>query len=175
MQFTFTSKNFKITDLLSNKIAEKMEFLKKYFIVDDNTECHVTITEENGIHKIELMVFSKAGILRCEEKDKDLNMALDIAISKLEKQISRNKERLNRRNKAALAETFIIDTFDIKSDDVVVRTKSISPDAMNLEDAILQMEMLGHSFFIYLDQESDQYAVVYKRNDGGYGLIEIEE
>ena len=175
MKYTFTSKNFKITDLLSSKVEQKMAFLEKYFIIDDSTEIHVTIGKESGIHKIELMVFSKAGVLRAEEKDRELNTALDIAVGKLEKQISRNKDRLNRRHKAALAATFIDDNPDPVKGDVVVRTKAISPQPMELDEAILQMEMLGHSFFIYLDQESEQYAVVYKRNDKGYGLIEIEE
>ena len=175
MLYTFTGKNFKITDNFSSKIEEKMDFLKKYFIMDDNTEAHVTISYENGIYKSELMVFSKAGILKSEERDRDLNNALEIAVNKLEKQITRNKERLNRRHKSALAEAFIEEVSEDLGEDIVVKTKSFTPQAMELEDAILQMEMLGHSFYVYLDQESEHYAVVYKRLDNGYGLIEIEE
>ncbi len=175
MNYTFTGKNFNITDLLREKIENKLKFLTKYFIIDDNTECHVTVSEEKNIKKIELIVFSKAGALRSEEKDQDLNTALDIAVSKLEKQIIRNKQRLNRKRKPGLAEAFVEDDVAFSRDDVLVRTKTISLKAMDLEEAILQMEMLDHSFFIYLDQESDRHAVVYKRVNGGYGLIEIEE
>ncbi len=175
MNYTFTSKNFKITDALSAKIAEKMSFLKRYFIVEDNTECHVNISEENGWHKIELMVFSKAGTLRSEQRERDLNIALDNALDKLEQQINRNKDRLNRRHKSALATAFIQTDTKTSEKDVVVRTKTIHPLPLELEEAILEMEMLGHTFFIYTDQESENTAVVYKRHDGGYGLIEIEE
>lgn len=175
MKYTFTGKNFKITDRLSWKIEEKLEFLNKYFIIDDNTEVHVTISHENGIHKVELMVFSKAGILKSEERNRELNIALEVGVNKLEKQITRNKERLNRRRKAALADAFIESAGTAEKSEILVKTKTINPQAMELDEAILQMEMLGHSFFIYLDQESDQYAVVYRREESGYGLIEIEE
>ena len=175
MIYTFTANNFKITDALSSKIKEEMSFLNKYFIVDDSTEAHVNVTLEGRTHKIELTVFTKAGVMRCEEKNYNLNKALEVAVNKLEKQICKNKERLNRRRKAALAEAFIDEQSVLSKADVAVRTKTISPQALELEEAILQMEMLGHSFFIYLDQETEHYAVVYQRDDGGYGLIEIEE
>lgn len=175
MNYTFTGKNFTISDALREKVSEKMRFLSKYLIIDSTTECHVTISEERNIYKIELIVFSKVGILKSEEKDKDLNMALEICVNKLEKQITRNKQRLNRNRKAGLAEAFIDNDEVISKSDVLVRTKSITPEPMDLEEAILQMEMLGHSFFVYLDQENERYAIVYKRINGGYGLIEIDE
>ena len=175
MIYNFTGKNYKINDRLNWEIQERLEFLKKYFIIDDSTEVHVTISYENGIYKVELMVFSKAGILKSEQRERKLNTALDVAVNKLEKQITRNKDRLNRRRKAALAEAFVEIERAKTKDEMVVRTKSINPLPMELDEAILQMEMLGHSFFIYLDQETDQHAVVYKRDQGGYGLIEIEE
>ncbi len=175
MKYTFTGKDFNVSNLLREKIMGEMNFLNKYFIIDDSTECHVTISLEKDIHKVEIMVFSKAGLLRNEVSDKDLNKALEIILEKLDSQISKNKQRLNRKKRTALVEAFFEDGEPVNSDEILVRTKSISPEPMDLEEAILQMEMLGHSFFIYLDQENEKYAVVYRRVKGGYGLIEIDD
>ena len=100
---------------------------------------------------------------------------MDKVIDKLEDQIRRQKTRLTRKNKDSLAEAFLEDDEIYGSDDdVVVKTKSIEPVEMSLDDAIMKMELLGHDFFIYTDDETQKIAVVYKRYDGGYGLIETE-
>ena len=110
----------------------------------------------------------------------DLYAAIDLAVDKLEDQIRRQKTRLNRKNKEKLAMAFMdaedfIETDDFNEDeDELVRTKTITPAAMDLDEAIMRMEMLNHSFFIYRDVESKEVAVVYKRMEGGYGLIEVE-
>ena len=111
--------------------------------------------------------------------DDDLYAAIDKAIDKLEDQIRRQKTRLTRKNKEKLAYAFIEEDFEVADDedddeDELVKTKSIVPDTMELDEAIMRMEMLNHSFFIYRDDETKEIAVVYKRNDGGYGLIETE-
>ena len=98
-----------------------------------------------------------------------------MAIDKLEDQIRRQKTRLSRRHKDKLADAFIEqDEGTLADKDTPVRTKTIDPEKMDLEEAVMKMEMLGHSFFIYTDEESGVISVVYKRNDGGYGLIETE-
>ena len=106
----------------------------------------------------------------------DLYAAIDLAIDKLEDQIRRQKTRLSRRHREALAESFIEEDDDLlKKGDVAVKTKSITVSDMDLEEAITRMEMLDHDFFIYNDSEDDQIAVVYRRHEGGYGLIEVEK
>ena len=118
---------------------------------------------------------TKFAILRAEVMDDDLYNAVDKVIDKLEDQIRRQKTRLTRKNKDSLAEAFLEDDEIYGSDDdVVVKTKSIEPVEMSLDDAIMKMELLGHDFFIYTDDETQKIAVVYKRYDGGYGLIETE-
>ena len=95
----------------------------------------------------------------------------------MEDQIRRQKTRLTRKNKESLAEAFVdheLFNDDVAQDDEIVRTKSIVPTEMSLDEAIMKMELLGHDFFIYTDDETNKIAVCYKRNDGGYGLIETE-
>lgn len=129
--------------------------------------------------KIEVTIPTKYAVLRTEVVDDDLYAAIDKAIDKLEDQIRRQKTRLTRKNKEKLAYAFIEEDFEVADDedddeDELVKTKSIVPDTMELDEAIMRMEMLNHSFFIYRDDETKEIAVVYKRNDGGYGLIETE-
>jgi putative sigma-54 modulation protein len=111
--------------------------------------------------------------MRSEVVHEDFSTAVDLAIDKLEDQIRRQKGRLSRRHKDSLAENFV--AANEEEEDTPVRTKTVYADEMVLDDAIMHMEMLSHSFFIYRDVDSDKIAVVYKRNDGGYGLIEVGE
>ena len=120
---------------------------------------------------------TKFAVLRAEVVHDDLYAAIDLAIDKLEDQIRRQKTRLTRKNKEKLAYAFLeTEELDEEYDeaDEVVKTKSIVPDTMELDEAIMRMEMLNHNFFIYRDDETKEIAVVYKRHDGGYGLIETE-
>ena len=111
--------------------------------------------------------------MRSEVVHQDFSTAVDLAIDKLEDQIRRQKGRLSRRHKESLAENFY--EAPSEDEDTPVRTKTIYADEMILDEAIMRMEMLSHSFFIYKDADSEKLAVVYKRNEGGYGLIEISE
>ena len=128
--------------------------------------------------KIEVTIPTKFAVLRTEVVHDDLYAAIDLAIDKLEDQIRRQKTRLTRKNKEKLAYAFIGEDEEIdeeyEDDDELVKTKSIVAETMELDEAIMRMEMLNHSFFIYRDDETNEIAVVYKRHDGGYGLIETE-
>ena len=107
---------------------------------------------------------------------KEDKKALDLVIDKLEDQIRRQKTRLSRKGKDKLAMAFVEEEEVLpeidEDDEEIVRTKVITPEKMDLEEAIMRMELLNHSFFIYTDEETDEIAVVYKRNNGGYGCIE---
>ncbi|MFV0255503.1 MAG: ribosome hibernation-promoting factor, HPF/YfiA family [Erysipelotrichaceae bacterium] len=173
MKYTYTGKNYSLTSNFSSKIENKLDLLEKYFIIEDGTETHVSISFEKEIYKVEITIFSKAGILRAEDNDGSLNMALDSAIEKLEKQIIKNKDRLNRKKKSSLAETFIEETSD-EAFDEIVKVKQLKPKAMDAETAALEMELLGHDFYVYLDEDTNKFAVIYSREFGGYGLLEIE-
>lgn len=153
--------------------------LEKYFIIDETVVANVVVRVYPTKQKIEVTIPTKYAVLRAEVTHDDLYAAIDLAVDKLEDQIRRQKTRLNRKNKEKLAMAFLeseplaIDDMD-EGEDELVRTKTITPTDMDLDEAIMRMEMLNHSFFIYRDLETKEVAVVYKRYDGGYGLIETE-
>ena len=160
---------------MRTKIEEKLGFLDKYILIDPNVIARVVCRVYPNTQKIEVTIPTKVGILRAEVEHEDFYAAIDLAIDKLEDQIRRQKTRLSRRHKDSLAESFIEkDEKVLEEEDIAVKTKTITPEKMDLEEAIMRMEMLGHSFFIYVDNENDEIAVVYRRNDGKYVLIETE-
>ncbi len=175
MKFTIYGDNVVITEGMREKIESKLSFLKKYLLIDDNTTARVVAKVYPNTQKVEITIPTKVGILRAEVMHPDFYSAIDLAIDKLEDQIRRQKTRLSRRHKDSLVEGFIEEDDEYFKDDIPVRTKNIFVEEMTLDDAIMQMEMLGHSFFVYKDADSEKIAVVYKRNDGAYGLIEVME
>ena len=176
MRFEIVGKNISVTEGMRTKIEEKLSFLDKYILIDPNVIARVVCRVYPNTQKIEVTIPTKVGILRAEVEHEDFYAAIDLAIDKLEDQIRRQKTRLSRRHKDSLAESFIEkDEKLLEEEDIAVKTKTITPEKMDLEEAIMRMEMLSHSFFIYHDTESDKMAVVYKRLDGNYGLIEVDE
>ena len=175
MKVNIVGKNVKVTPAIAEKVNKKLDHLTKYFLIDDNVTAKVLIRTYPGGQKIEVTIPTKYAILRAEVVDDDLYAAIDLAIDKLEDQIRRQKTRLQRKNRLSLAEAFL-DEEESGQDDIdeVVKTKSIEPQEMSLDEAIMKMELLGHDFFIYTDDETEKIAVVYKRKDGDYGLIETE-
>ena len=175
MKVNIVGKNVKVTPAIAEKVNKKLDHLTKYFLIDDNVTAKVLIRTYPVGQKIEVTIPTKYAILCAEVVDDDLYAAIDLAIDKLEDQIRRQKTRLQRKNRLSLAEAFL-DEEESGQDDIdeVVKTKSIEPQEMSLDEAIMKMELLGHDFFIYTDDETEKIAVVYKRKDGDYGLIETE-
>lgn len=175
MKFAIYGENVTVTDEMREKIENRLSDLNKYVVIDEAQSAKVTVKVNSGGNalKVEVNVPTKVGLMRSEVVHEDFSTAVDLAIDKLEDQIRRQKGRLSRRHKESLAENFYEDNDD--GNDTPVRTKTIYAEEMILDEAIMRMEMLSHSFFIYKDLDSEKPAVVYKRNDGGYGLIEINE
>jgi len=173
MKFAIYGENVKITDEMKEKIEGKLSFLSKYIAVDPDTTARFLVKVYNNSLKIEVTIPTKVGLCRAEIVHDNFETGCDLAIEKIEDQIRKNKSRLSRRHKDSLATTFIEE--DSGEKDVPVKTKTIYADEMALDEAILKMEMLSHSFFIYKDIDVDKIAVVYKRNDGQYGLIEVSD
>ena len=178
MKVNITGKNITVTQAIADKINKKLAILNKYFIIDDEDTANVLIRTYPDKQKIEVTIPTRFAILRTEVADEDLYKAIDRAIDKLEDQIRRQKTRIEKKkNHSPLSEAFI----DVElygdapvDEDEVVRTKSIVPAFMSLDEAIAKMELLDHDFFIYTDDETRKIAVVYRRREGGYGLIETE-
>jgi len=174
MKFTIYGENVTIKDEMRTKIEEKLSNLSRYVLIDDSTTARVVVKpqKDSGL-KIEVTIPTKIAILRAEVYNDDFYNGVDLAISKIEDQIRRQKSRLSKRHKESLATSFQ-DTANFEKD-VPVKTKLIYADELYLDEAISKMELLSHSFFIYKDVESNRISVVYKRNDGNYGLIEVGE
>ena len=176
MKITLRGKNIEITDAIEEKVGEKLSKLDKYFIVSENVEAKVLVRTYPYGQKIEVTIPTEYVLLRAEVVDQDLYNAIDLVIDKLEGQIRKYKTRLNRKSKDnKLAFNLAsIEPLEEEEEDVLVKTKTITPKPMDMEEAIMQMELIGHSFFVYRDTETDAISIVYRRNDGDYGLIETE-
>ena len=176
MKITLRGKNIEITEAIEEKVSEKLSKLDKYFIVSENVEAKVLVRTYPYGQKIEVTIPTEYVLLRAEVVDQDLYNAIDLVIDKLEGQIRKYKTRLNRKSKDnKLAFNLAsIEHLEDEEEDVLVKTKTITPKPMDMEEAIMQMELIGHSFFVYRDTETDAISIVYRRNDGNYGLIETE-
>ena len=176
MKITLRGKNIEITEAIEEKVGEKLSKLDKYFIVSENVEAKVLVRTYPYGQKIEVTIPTEYVLLRAEVVDQDLYNAIDLVIDKLEGQIRKYKTRLNRKSKDnKLAFNLAsIEPLEDEEEDVLVKTKTIPPKPMDMEEAIMQMELIGHSFFVYRDTETDAISIVYRRNDGDYGLIETE-
>lgn len=176
MKITLRGKNIEITEAIEEKVSEKLSKLDKYFIVSENVEAKALVRTYPYGQKIEVTIPTEYVLLRAEVVDQDLYNAIDLVIDKLEGQIRKYKTRLNRKSKDnKLAFNLAsIEPLEDEEEDVLVKTKTITPKPMDMEEAIMQMELIGHSFFVYRDTETDAISIVYRRNDGDYGLIETE-
>lgn len=176
MKISVRGKNIEITEAIESKISDKLSKLDKYFIVSDNVEAKVLCRVYPYGQKLEVTIPTEYVLLRAEVVDSDLYTAMDLVVDKLEGQIRKYKTRLSRKSKDNKLAFNLSSIEDVETDDdVLVKVKSITPKPMDMEEAIMQMELIGHSFFVYRDVETNEISVVYKRHNGGYGLIETHE
>lgn len=174
MKITVMGKNIAITDGLKNAVETKLSKLDKYFNPD--VEVNATLSVQKNKKIIEVTIPFNGIILRGEEINEDMYAAVDIVLEKLERQIRKQKTKLQRKKHGdALKFQFIPEYTprdDENIDSKIVKNKKFPMKPMNNEEALLQMELLGHSFFVYTNAETDEVNVLYKRKDGHYGLIE---
>ncbi len=173
MEILIRGKSVEITDAMKNYVKEKLGKLDKY-IVDQKAKATVLVKIRSYTQKVEVTIPLKTLILRAEEEQEDFYAAVDLIINKLERQIRKNKAKLQSRNKAKSKEFNLDDLIPIEDDSEVVKRKKIEVKPMSSEEAILQMELLGHDFYVYRDSETNAVNVVYKRKEKGYGVIESE-
>lgn len=174
MKMAIVSKKTIITDAIKEKIESTIQRLEKY--INDDTEVKVKIDVKKKNQKIEVTIFAKDGvIIRAEESGEDLYSAIDLVYDKLYKQLRKYKTQLIKRNKKNESIRFdnIEEYVACDSDESVIRKRKgfkIDPP-MTEEEAIMQMDLLGHNFFIFRDLKTQEINIVYKRHDG-YGIIE---
>ncbi len=174
MEIIIRGDKIKITDAMKKHIEEKISKLTKYLENSDNVRANVVVKVRNHLQIVEITIPLKSLILRSEEEQEDFYAAVDKTIDKLERQIRKNKTRLMAKQNKTY--DFSFSEFDeIEEDDSnIVKRKKVEVKPMDEEEAIIQMELLNHQFYMYKDSETNQYAVIYKRKDGGYGVIESE-
>lgn len=173
MEILVRGSKVEITDSMKSYVKEKLSKLDKY-IVDQKAKATVLVKVRSYTQKVEVTIPLKTLILRAEEEQEDFYAAVDLIINKLERQIRKNKAKLQSRNKAKTKEFNVDDLIPIEDDSEVVKRKKIDVKPMSSEEAILQMELLGHDFYVYRDSETNAVNVVYKRKEKGYGVIESE-
>ncbi len=178
MEIIIHGDKVKVTKAMSDYIEEKLQRLDKYLENSENVRTSVIVKVKNHEQRVEITIPLKSFILRSEETKDDFYAAVDKTIDKLERQVRKNKTRLmSKKVKQSYDFNFdsiVLDKDEEKEDKKIVKRKTIEVKPMNEEEAILQMELLGHQFYMYKDSETNKPAVVYKRNDSNYGIIESE-
>lgn len=184
LDFNIRGENLEVTPAIREYVEKKVLKLERYFTEGANATAHVNLKVYNDKQtKVEITIPMKNLTLRAEERHDDMYAAIDLIVDKLERQIRKYKTRVNRKFREREGVAAFLQSVEKEksnneeqlSDETefqVVRTKQFDLKPMDQEEAILQMNMLGHSFFIFTDAESDGTHIVYKRKDGKYGLIE---
>ena len=180
MKFTFTDKKVNLPKSLHNYAEKKVGKLDRYF--KNEAEANLVFSVEKDRNKVELTIRSGGTILRVAESTSDMFASVDAAVTSMERQLRKHKTRLEKRLRQgaftppaeAVEETSFVP--DVEEDEFqIVRTKKFPIKPMTVDEAILQMDLLGHNFFAFKNEDSDAFAVVYRRNDGDYGLISDEQ
>lgn len=175
MRITINGKNIDITEGLRTAIEEKLSKLDKYF--NEDTDAYVTMSVEKNRQKIEVTIPVKGNIIRSEQVSSDMYVSIDLVEEVIERQLRKYRKKLVSQKQNAVdnfQKHFIEDEFDQEDEIKIVRAKKFEMKPMYPEDACVQMELLGHSFYVFLNAESEEVNVVYKRKGETYGLIEPE-
>ncbi|MCR5747652.1 MAG: ribosome-associated translation inhibitor RaiA [Lachnospiraceae bacterium] len=174
MKFVIIGKNIDVTAGLRSSVEEKIGKLEKYFTPD--TEVHVTLSVEKERHKIEVTIPVKGSIIRSEQVSNDMYVSIDLVEEIIERQLKKYKNKIIDKEQAAesFRKEYIDREYQDDEDIKIVRTKQFDMKPMYPEDACVQMELLGHNFYVFRNAETDSVNVVYKRKGSTYGLIEPE-
>ncbi|MBQ8325946.1 MAG: ribosome-associated translation inhibitor RaiA [Lachnospiraceae bacterium] len=174
MKFIIIGKNIDVTEGLKSAVQDKIGKLEKYFTPD--TEVHATLSVEKDKQKIEVTIPIKGNIIRAEQASSDMYVSIDLVEEIIERQLKKYKNKLinKQQNKESFQQAFVENDYMEEDDVQIVRTKKFDIKPMYAEDACVQMELLGHGFFVFVNAETDQVNVVYKRKGNTYGLIEPE-
>ncbi|MBA4548193.1 ribosome-associated translation inhibitor RaiA [Thermoactinomyces intermedius] len=179
--------NLQVTDALRDFIERKLSKLERYFDHSAEVEAQVSLNVLKDMHKVEVTIPFPGLLVRAEELSEDMYASVDLVMEKLERQIRKYKTKVNRRsrreagfrnmlkeNASEKGTTMTALTDEEEGDDEIVRVKRFQLKPMDTEEAILQMELLGHNFFVYTNAVTDEINVIYRRKDGKVGLIEPE-
>ena len=175
MKFNIHGKKLDVTESIKSYIEEKIGRLDKYFENPNDITATILIKLRGNEQVVEATINANKFILRGEESHKDLYASIDKVSDKIERQIRKNKTRMNKRVSKDLTMDFVLDFEENEeNDNVIVKRKVIEDKPMSEEEAILQMELLGHEFFAFRNVETKEVNILYKRKDGDYGILELK-
>ena len=168
MKITIVGRKFHVTDDLKEKVEKKLSKFDKFF--NDEETANVTMRSQKNDEILEITIFYKGTMFRSETSDKDIENALDKSVDIIERQIRKNKTRLEKKFKTGVFEAIPVeeDEDEIK----ITKTKQFVISPMSVEEAVLQMNLLGHNFFLFINEENDNINLVYKKSNDEYGIIE---
>ena len=175
MKFIIIGKNIEVTEGLREAVENKLGKLERYFTSD--TEIHVTLSVQKGRQKIEVTIPVKGDIIRSEQESNDMYVSIDLVEEIIEAQLKKYRQKLisQQQGGGSFKQEFIeAETADEEEEVQIIRSKKFGMKPMFPEDACVQMELLGHAFYVFRNAETDDVNVVYKRKDGNYGLIEAD-
>lgn len=177
MKYNVICRKVELSESRKEKLMDKIKKLDKFF--DAELECKIIIAEQKGEISMEITFVNKGFVFRAESKNKDLIVAADLCLAKLDRQIRKNKTKLAKHLRQPGIEDYVsvIDEVEGVTEEKefnIIKTKKVDSKPMSAEEAVLQMNMLDHDFYIFRNAENNDLNIVYKRKDGDYGLIEVE-
>ncbi len=174
MRFIITGRNIDVTEGLKSAVEEKLGKLDRFFAPE--TEVNVTLSVEKERQKIEVTIPVKGNIIRSEQVSSDMYVSIDLVEEVIERQLKKYKNKIvsKQQNAAAFAQEFVDKDYEDEDEVRIIRTKRFGIKPMDPEEACVQMELLGHNFYVFFNAETEEVNVVYKRKGNTYGLIEPE-
>ena len=174
MRFIITGRNIDVTEGLKSAVEEKLGKLDRFFAVE--TELNVTLSVEKERQKIEVTIPVKGNIIRSEQVSSDMYVSIDLVEEVIERQLKRYKNKIvdKQQNASEFAPEYIEKEYEDEEEIKIIRSKRFGIKPMAPEEACVQMELLGHNFFVFLNAETNEVNVVYKRKGNTFGLIEPE-
>lgn len=175
MRIKITGRNIELTEGLKAAVEDKLNKLEKYFTPD--TDVYVTLSVEKERQKVEVTIPMKGNYIRSEQVSNDMYVSIDLVEEVIERQLKKYRTKLvtKQQNASAVFKKEFLDAVSDEDEEIkIIRSKKISMKPMYPEDACVQMELLGHDFFVFINAETEDVNVVYKRKGNTYGLIEPE-
>ena len=174
MRYTITGRNIEVTQGLREAVEDKLGKLDRFFA--PATEAVVRLSVQKDIQKIEVTIPVKGHIIRAEESSSDMYVSIDLVEEILERQLKKYKNKLIDKKQSApsFSESFLKEDASAEEEIQIVKSKKFAVKPMDPEEACVQMELLGHNFYVFLNADTEEVNVVYKRKGGTYGLIEPE-
>ncbi|CAG5610988.1 ribosome-associated protein [Streptococcus pneumoniae] len=180
IKYSIRGENLEVTEAIRDYVVSKLEKIEKYFQPEQELDARINLkVYREKTAKVEVTIPLGSITLRAEDVSQDMYGSIDLVTDKIERQIRKNKTKIERKNKNKVATGQLFTDALVEDSNVVqskvVRSKQIDLKPMDLEEAILQMDLLGHDFFIYVDVEDQTTNVIYRREDGEIGLLEVKE